>query len=789
MRKEKTFWQLLTEFKIEVPNYQRDYVQGWVDTAAGKSADRYEEQKIKAIREGFVTALFHAIKEQKPLNLNLVFGAQSGSKHYFVPVDGQQRLTTLFLAHWYIALRAHQLQANKQQFEKFTYQTRTTSSDFFNILCRFNFSADNVATCVKNDNNFFSQHLTDPTVLSALVMIQSIETVFQNLDYKIAFDYLISDSCKINFDIINLGDYKLTDDLYIKLNGRGKPLTYFEQFKAWLPDYIRDCENTTHKIEIKEPYNNALSGWQLLIDTHWLDLFWKYKDNNDFIIDQEFMRFFNGMFQLSIAASSLSKDDKENDSRIKLFNNVSDKHELELPFDMYEKLHCINTSSLNEIFDVLKLLAYYDTKLSSCLSDINFFTKTPLGKNTLLLDFIQGEITYADKLRFYALTQYLLCNKEPFGDLKFKRWIRVLRNLIENTEISNENVFIRAVQRIGLLAKESSEKDILDFLQQNPDYNAGPFLDFQTKEEVRKAHLILNDPAWEPEIITAEQHSYFKGQISFLLVMANDDPAKFITYRDKAMLLFAENGLVSHADFLLHRALLTKGNYLYELTASRFGFCKNQEQWRLHIFRDIDTTKGRVKLLQLLLDDISLQNAEADLKRIIDNFNSYDWRIDMIKEPTVLRHDEFYEKLICKYSDEQIYLLNKSQMSSFHRELRSWCFFKDYIIGKTFAPFDNVRYNFTYHDEEPFVYLSGFEYGAEQYAIKIIYTGKDTYTIALLVVKAKSDEKALLDNICLSASLGMSYDNNTLKLICATRAATEQRLRELCNKLLPLKNK
>jgi len=46
----------------------------------------------------------------------------------------------------------------------------------------------------------------------------------------------------------------LTDDLYIKMNSRGKPLTTFEQFKANFEKTIRDSSPAhyrefTHKID------------------------------------------------------------------------------------------------------------------------------------------------------------------------------------------------------------------------------------------------------------------------------------------------------------------------------------------------------------------------------------------------------------------------------------------------------------------------------------------------------------------------------------------------------------
>ena len=71
--------------KIIIPKIQRDYAQGR-DTA-------------EIIRKHFLHTLREAI-EEKPITLDFIYGDIS-SDGKFIPLDGQQRLTTLFLIHWY----------------------------------------------------------------------------------------------------------------------------------------------------------------------------------------------------------------------------------------------------------------------------------------------------------------------------------------------------------------------------------------------------------------------------------------------------------------------------------------------------------------------------------------------------------------------------------------------------------------------------------------------------------------------------------------------------------------
>src|SRR5690606_17399944 len=108
---------------------QRDYAQG-----------RVEEIEV---RDGFIDALKDYLDENIPnRDLDFVYGSLSGNK--FIPLDGQQRLTTLFLLHWYTATKGGEFEKLQQwlldklneesSVSKFSYKTRTTSELFCNLL-------------------------------------------------------------------------------------------------------------------------------------------------------------------------------------------------------------------------------------------------------------------------------------------------------------------------------------------------------------------------------------------------------------------------------------------------------------------------------------------------------------------------------------------------------------------------------------------------------------------------------------------------------------------------------
>lgn len=85
-----TFWELLDEKKIEIPVIQRDYAQG------------RDKDNVNDIRKNFLNSIKDALKNEEPLDLNFVYGSTKGNT--FIPIDGQQRLTTLYLIHVYLML-------------------------------------------------------------------------------------------------------------------------------------------------------------------------------------------------------------------------------------------------------------------------------------------------------------------------------------------------------------------------------------------------------------------------------------------------------------------------------------------------------------------------------------------------------------------------------------------------------------------------------------------------------------------------------------------------------------
>src|SRR5690606_33101950 len=78
----------------------------------------------------------------------------------------------------------------------------------------------------------------------------------------------------------------LSDDLYIKMNSRGKPLTEFEYFKAGFTELLKEPKQ-------REKFETCIDG--IWIDTIWEMVFEHCEEDDDIAlaVDQAFLNLFN----------------------------------------------------------------------------------------------------------------------------------------------------------------------------------------------------------------------------------------------------------------------------------------------------------------------------------------------------------------------------------------------------------------------------------------------------------------------------------------------------------------
>lgn len=84
-----TLLKLLSEYEVRIPIIQRDYAQG------------RKNEKANEVRKNLIRDIKNCLDdEERSIDFNFVYGTVNDN--IFYPVDGQQRLTTLYLMHWYL---------------------------------------------------------------------------------------------------------------------------------------------------------------------------------------------------------------------------------------------------------------------------------------------------------------------------------------------------------------------------------------------------------------------------------------------------------------------------------------------------------------------------------------------------------------------------------------------------------------------------------------------------------------------------------------------------------------
>lgn len=576
---------------IEIPIIQRDYAQG------------RKLHEISRVRERFLETLFRSIANNQHITLDFVYGDVS-EKGVFTPLDGQQRLTTLFLLHWYAAKKEQVDQANYAFLYCFTYATRFSSRDFCQELVGYepDFTQESLAEQIEDQPWYPYEWKNDPTIQSMLVMIDAIHAKFNNQTNL--WEALVTRK-NIGFYFLPLSEMGLTDDLYIKMNSRGKPLTPFEHFKAEFQEIIREVSPDLAK-EINTKFDIA-----------WTDMLFPYRGENH-IIDDQFMRYFHFVSDIicyqtdaalekdefTLARLLYSKDNLDAKENIIYFKNAFDcwcNTDIE---GFFGKYFSKNT------YEDQKVQLYQDTIniFQECCDNYGEYSgrnrKFPLSKMLLL----------------YAVNVYKQ-NQHIISEGAFRRRIRMIRNLIWNSpdEVRDE--------RMKTLLKETETIMLTGEIPGSQRGDLG-YNVLQKEEEHSKIAWLNENPNLTEELFHLEDHDLLKGSVSIVGLENSDHFRKF-------RLLF--NNCTKDQ---INRALLSVGDYSQLISwRHQIGARRNDSVWvdLLHPTKQrqgFDNTSSILNALLSIFDesDINDKSLELLIQHYLNNPNTpKDWRYYFVK--------------------------------------------------------------------------------------------------------------------------------------------------------------
>ena len=541
-----TFWQFLSQYCIEIPIIQRDYAQG----RAGR----------EFLRRNFLRDIKKALASKQELLLDFVYGSVRGE--CFLPLDGQQRLTTLWLIHWYIAFQSGKLGEVAETLGKFSYETRLSSREFCKKLCTdmdlqsfIDSETESLKDYIPSQKWFYSLWRQDPTIDAMLRMISGtdikdkggedimdgIEELFCGTtkdEFVRYWDLLTQPNAPIVFYRRPLESLGLTDDLYIKMNARGKQLTSFENFKADLIGYLQhQKDQAPESASTWEKLLDAQSGIPILMDTSWTELFWQYK-SEDCHIDEIYLAFINRFFwnELFYVKGNDGIDNKrieeiEQSRSYRYLNaDIVDDYVGLAPYCLRDGNKDIPQTLFFRLKSVLGNFIRWSNggkkEIESPKWNKNFSFIPQYNKNGD--DGKKRVITLnqVERIVFFALCKYFL--EDEADDVSLARWIRVVWNLISGegldrrAEIRNVSDMCTAMSFINQL---DSHRVYESLCKQNPKENPTAF-ECRWNEEIAKAKQILDESgdlrmhrsghSWEDVIKEAEGYAFFNGAIRFL---------------------------------------------------------------------------------------------------------------------------------------------------------------------------------------------------------------------------------------------------------------------------------
>jgi len=759
------------EYEILIPIIQRDYAQG--------------RNTNKNIRNDFINALKDYLKEGKPnRDLDFIYGSlfKDDNTTRFVPLDGQQRLTTLFLLHWYLSIKEKKIDSFREMFgkpqngdhwkSKFTYETRTSATEFCDELVSANINIEDInpddddisslSKIIKNQQWYFRSWRNDPTIQGMIVMLDALHELFKNEDSP--FYELLIDSVNpiITFQFLKLEEFGLTDDLYIKMNARGKPLTSFENFKAKFEKYLQKPLFKTESYKLgkgkneREVFLNEYFSHK--IDTDWAKFFWSYtkdelkKNKKEQVSNDDIIMNFLRTYAVNFIAG---KSNTEQHVRELIKTKSKD-----LNYNQFREHDCFDKRSVLDLITLLEIFQNGDKKARKILSNFYYYDEDIFEK-FLKNDFNSAE--YASRIKLHAFTKFLIYWKvydENGFEVNLKKWMRIIHNLTENTAPYNsEKEFLKSIKGINKVIDNSN--NINSYLAEKNSIDG--FNDDQVFEEQIKACLIEKEKGWKTYIYEAEQHGYFKGQIGFLIRLSGitkyynenencdwseqEDKAykqNFDVYLKKGRAVFDDfglkNSLSRDGKYIWERALLSIDDYLItEGQNKSFLIGKDRDiSWKR--FLKADKIESHHKIVRKVFETINPEDIVTSLNSLIDQHNNIeDWRKTFIETPVLFNYLGV-KRYIRPYTNHGFVLFKGERMSGKHAELYSLKFFKVYLDNKPIEPFTESYYYEAKGAEVvdlPCVYMTGWSgmpyqidvlFFDNQYEIWFVNTSLEPFT-------------------------------------------------------------
>ncbi len=593
-----SFSQLLNSPEIEqiiIPEIQRDYV--WtrrnVDRFLNSIFTKYESKTKLNLSiqtdDGIISGqMFNYLsKEYSRLQFSTKIGFIYAYHDVDYPgkfflIDGQQRITTLFL----LLLALYSRQQDKWEYfrqhyftlnlPKLDYRVREITHDF--MVSLINHEISNPQKDFKKDPSYYSNiYDNDVTTKTINVNYKEIKRIINEREGCLVInDFIDYIENYVEFNFFDTNISSQGERLYIYMNSRGESLSYQETVKALLISKCKEEEKSGFGIQ-----------WE-----KWQDFFWQHRGANINADDglRNFLKW-SVVLHMCSTANVILKDAEKRGIRKQTENEIKedyirveiDKEKKNVQFEEYIKNYIKNNDSfttywLNKVMAAVVQLSTFiengdevfvnDTWLSATQSTIEYVT-------------VLGELRYI--MRF------------PNADIKMiKRLGMFLKNkTYDGTRRKNpDTTIIATISMVNSIPQEN-------FMETDSYPLCSPFdqkvfsLINQNDEWEHALELFVKDPQLE---------TFLEGNADCLL-SCGEIPEEFekniITFKNKLYYQKDEDNGSLRKDLLKYGDYrIDEGGGSHHLTRpeklSRYNWITNDDYWRI-VLNDKDFVENNLK--------------------------------------------------------------------------------------------------------------------------------------------------------------------------------------------------
>ena len=501
------------------------------------------EPIIPRVRKLFIKEIFTAIEEkQNEFNLHFIYGPiNTDGEDSFVPVDGQQRLTTLWLIARYAAEKAEPSDRKDllSLLSRFTYEDRINAKRFCQALTcedsRWDFTQDPNPDILCQDW-FVDYWKEDETVASMIRMLSTIHEEWnKHQDTITAEDVLEAIASKIRF---NLKIDAFGDDIYMKMNARGLQLTQWENFKGKFSEDLCEDKKEWWVKEMEELSNR----------------FFTCSDEQHELPDNAFFALYARIMAYKARESGVDCGNSIKQLAAYTHNTWS---QIELPFVPYSDFSGITNNE-----------SIASTVAATCVKMI----KTVLERYQKIVPYF-GDRTLFETF-FHPKNKndldFTLCCYEyfkKFDNIETKDFLKALRlmwNILENVpdnrvelvkkiiDLEDKTLYSRQIKKIiGSNAPKQAEEEAEKAIQMDCNDQSIPS---DWNEET-----LGQWKGWNDAIEKAEECAFFHGSIRFLYRNSNGEKPweNFATKLSNCMDLFTKDGLSEEKKVKANQVLIS----------------------------------------------------------------------------------------------------------------------------------------------------------------------------------------------------------------------------------------